>query len=216
LVINSATVWFNSNVDYPYGWPDAATACANGGSYNSSTVYYTGTLGNGTVLYFNSNLTYPFDTDGSFGWYWIGGYRFEYAGSIFSYAACPSYPANATLTFDNYAAGTATFILSGILSAQIEITSWEVNGYNTGACIEATESDQYSTTITWTSGQSGVKTGTGFSAITCDAIRITKTNSLFVAVAGGSSGNYSNGQTFTVGSTTVTVSINTACTGYPC
>jgi hypothetical protein len=146
------------------------------------------------------------------------GYSFSISGTaIANYTACPAYPPTATLTFTSYQAGVATFTLSDIVSAQIEITDWEVNGYSTGACSGgAIETDTYATTITWTSGQSGTKTGTGSSALTCTSLRYIRTNSIFVAVAGGSSSNYFNGQTFTVGSTTVTVVINTACTGYPC
>jgi len=87
--VNSATVFMNSFVDYPYGYADSATACSLGGVTGvTATVYYTGTLGNGTILYFSPSLTNPFDADGSFGWYWIGGYSFQYSGGIYNYNTC--------------------------------------------------------------------------------------------------------------------------------
>jgi hypothetical protein len=52
--------------------------------------------------------------------------------------------------------------------------------------------------------------------MSCGITKYIRQNSIFVAVAGGSSGYYSNGGSFTVGVTTVTVVINTACTNYPC
>jgi hypothetical protein len=89
--VYSATVYMNSFVDYPYGYADAATACSLGGYTGvAQTVYYTGTLGNGTTLYFSPSLNPgdAFDFGGSFGWYWISGFRFQYSGGISSYAAC--------------------------------------------------------------------------------------------------------------------------------
>ena len=210
----------NSNVDYPYGYQSSIEACSLGGvSGYADTYYYTGTLGNGTILYLNSNLTQPFDQDGSFGWYWINGYSFTYSGGIANYTACPSFPSNVTLTFTSYSAGDAEFTLSGILRQDLEITSWSVNGYTTGACTGGVvESDSYaSTTLFWSRGNSGSKFGYGSSQMSCSTIRYRRVNSIFVAVAGGSSSNYTNGSTFTVaGVQTVTVAINTGCTNYAC
>ena len=89
--VNTATVYMNSFVDYPYGYADSATACSLGGVTGvTSPVYYTGSLGNGTVLYFSPSLTNVFDADGSFGWYWISGYSFQYVGGVITnYGACP-------------------------------------------------------------------------------------------------------------------------------
>ena len=80
------------NDDYPYGYVDAATACSQGGNSGAfQTVYYIGTLGNGTVLYNDSERTQNFNYAGSIFWYWIGGYRFTYTfGTIADYAACPT------------------------------------------------------------------------------------------------------------------------------
>jgi hypothetical protein len=91
---NSATIFMDSFVDYPYGYADSATACALGGVTGvTSIVYYSGTLGNGTILYADSNLTTQFYVDGFFGWYWISGYNFSIgytpAYSIENYASCP-------------------------------------------------------------------------------------------------------------------------------
>lgn len=94
-VVNSATIWFNNIQDgdppYPYGYIDAATACSQGGnSVQFATVYYTGTLGNGTLLYNDSGLTQNFGYAGSIFWYWISGYRFTYTfSSIAGYGSCP-------------------------------------------------------------------------------------------------------------------------------
>ena len=93
-VVNSATIWFNNIQDgdppYPYGYVDAGTACSSGGSSGANaTVYYTGTLGNGTVLYNYSNLTQNFGYAGSIGWYWINFHKFTYTfNSIADYSAC--------------------------------------------------------------------------------------------------------------------------------
>jgi hypothetical protein len=81
----------NSFVDYPYGYQTASEACSLGGNTGYAfTVYYTGSLGNGTSLYFNVGLTEAFDADGSYGYYWIAGYSFSYGGVISNYTACPS------------------------------------------------------------------------------------------------------------------------------
>jgi hypothetical protein len=79
----------NSFVDYPYGYQTDTEACTLGGfSGVDSTVYYTGTLGNGTILYNESSLSTDFFADGSFGWYWIAGYRFNVGAGIANYTAC--------------------------------------------------------------------------------------------------------------------------------
>jgi hypothetical protein len=91
-VANSATIWFNNIQDgdppYAYGYIDAGTACNNGGYQGAyETVYYTGVLGNGTVLYKNSNLTESFGY--AIFWYWINFHKFTYDfGSIANYSAC--------------------------------------------------------------------------------------------------------------------------------
>jgi hypothetical protein len=95
---NSATIWFNNyqpgdpNDDYPYGYANATIACSQGGNSGQfATVYYTGTLGNGTVLYNDVNRTQNFNYAGSIFWYWINGSRFTYTfGVIADYDACPS------------------------------------------------------------------------------------------------------------------------------
>jgi hypothetical protein len=92
--VNSAIIWFNNIQDgdppYPYGYIDAATACSQGGNSGQNTVvYYTGTLGNGTVLYNYSDLTENFSYAGAIFWYWINGYRFTYTfNSIADYGSC--------------------------------------------------------------------------------------------------------------------------------
>lgn len=112
--VNTATVFMNSFVDYPYGYADSATACALGGVTGvTAPVYYTGTLGNGTILYLDASLTSVFDADGSFGWYWISGYSFQYAsGVIYNYAAC----------------STPTLFYISNSSLDISISDVQVNG----------------------------------------------------------------------------------------
>jgi hypothetical protein len=94
LVVNSATIWFNNIQDgdppYPYGYIDAGTACNNGGYQGAyATIYYTGVLGNGTILYNYSNLTENFGYAGSIFWYWINFHKFTYTfNSIADYSAC--------------------------------------------------------------------------------------------------------------------------------
>ena len=87
--LNSGSVYMNSFVDYPYGYADAATACSLGGVTGVvEVVYWSGTIGNGTSLYFDSGLSNSFNADGTFGWYWLSSYRFQYNGTINSYASC--------------------------------------------------------------------------------------------------------------------------------
>lgn len=87
--VKSATVFMNSFVDYPYGYATSGDACTLGGVTGyTSLVYYTGVLGDGTVLYFNQALTEAFSADGSFGWYWINGKVFEYGSSVSNYTTC--------------------------------------------------------------------------------------------------------------------------------
>jgi hypothetical protein len=91
-IVYSATVYVQDNVDYPYGWVDASTACSQGGySGYSYTVYYTGTLGNGTVLYNDTARTSEFFTSGNYGYYKIGSYSFSVSGfTIANYTVCPT------------------------------------------------------------------------------------------------------------------------------
>jgi len=94
VVVNSTTIYVLNNVDYPYGWPDALTACQQGGySGYSYTVFYTGVLGDGTVLYDSNNLATQFFAQGNFGYYKIGSYSFYVSGvSIAGYSLCsPNY-----------------------------------------------------------------------------------------------------------------------------
>jgi len=92
--VNSVTIWFNNIQDgdppYPYGYIDAGTACSSGGSSGQNQlVYYTGTLGDGTILYNDDTLTENFNYAGSFGWYWINFHKFTYDfGSIADYSVC--------------------------------------------------------------------------------------------------------------------------------
>jgi hypothetical protein len=87
--VKSATVYMNSFVDYPYGYATSGEACTLGGVTGvTSIVYYTGVLGNGTVLYFDQALTQAFNAGGSFGWYWITGQVFEYGGVIANFTTC--------------------------------------------------------------------------------------------------------------------------------
>jgi hypothetical protein len=93
-ISNSATVWFQNYQDgdppYPYGYFDASTACSQGGSSGQNQiVYYTGSLGDGTLLYNDPGLTENFGYAGSIYWYWISGYRFTYTfSSIADYGSC--------------------------------------------------------------------------------------------------------------------------------
>ena len=92
--VNSVTIWFNQIQDgeppYPYGYIDAGTACSVGGSSGQTQiVYYKGILGDGNVLYNDSNLTENFSHAGSFGWYWINFHKFTYDfNSIANYSVC--------------------------------------------------------------------------------------------------------------------------------
>lgn len=101
-VINSGTLRYSyGSQDYPAGWSTPTVACSTGGTGGGQlvTVYWTGTLGNGTVLYYNSNLTVPFDIEGAEGYYYLNGYSFTYTGEVISYNAC-SHPISAGLVLD--------------------------------------------------------------------------------------------------------------------
>lgn len=134
--IYSATVYMNSFVDYPYGYVDAATACSLGGFTGvAETVYYQGTLGNGTVLYFGSNLTNQFSADGSYGYYWISGYSFTYSGSIGSYTACsvPTlfYIQNSSLDITITDVKVNGVSLTGVTGSGFPVSTGDsVNGYS--------------------------------------------------------------------------------------
>ena len=87
--LNSGSVYMNSFVDYPYGYQSSAEACTLGGYTGVvETVYWSGTIGNGTSLYFDTGFNNAFNADGTFGWYWLSSYRFQYNGVINSYASC--------------------------------------------------------------------------------------------------------------------------------
>jgi hypothetical protein len=126
--VNTAVVFMNSFVDYPYGYQTSAEACTLGGVTGYSiSVYYTGTLGNGTILYFSPSLTNVFDADGSFGWYWISGYSFQYSGSIYNYGACPT---SFTINWDNNFISTGTNNLQILKNGSLVV---DQNGQGNGS-----------------------------------------------------------------------------------
>ena len=135
--VNTAVVFMNSFVDYPYGYQTSAEACTLGGVTGvTSSVYYTGTLGNGTILYFSPSLTNVFDADGSFGWYWISGYSFQYSGSIYNYGACPSptlfYISNSSLDISITDVQVNGVSLYGATGAGFPVNSGDsINAYST-------------------------------------------------------------------------------------
>jgi hypothetical protein len=115
----------------------------------------------------------------------------------------------ATLTFTSYAANTATWTLSNALDATFEISAWNVNMYNTSICTTSVETISKTNNILWGIGASGAKTDTGNVTPGAGETFYRRTNS--VTVNGVSK---ANGQTITVGSYTVTIVINNACTSY--
>jgi len=127
----------NSFVDYPYGYQTSTEACTLGGVTGAtSSVYYTGTLGNGTILYFSPSLTNVFDADGSFGWYWISGYSFQYSGGIYNYGACPSptlfYISNSSLDISITDVQVNGVSLYGATGAGFPVNSGDsINAYST-------------------------------------------------------------------------------------
>lgn len=124
----------------------------------------------------------------------------------------PPDPATSTLTFSNYKTGTFFFTLSNaIYSTNTTITAADVNGSNGTTCTPVNESDSLASFATITSGTTA-GSGAGNSPMTCGTHSYRKVNSIVVNGI-----TRTNGQTLTIGGTTVTVVINTACnTPYTC
>ncbi len=124
----------------------------------------------------------------------------------------PPDPGTSTLTFDSYTTGNFNFTLSNaIYSTNTVITTADVNGSDGVTCTPFNESDSLSSAATITAGTTSASGG-GSSPMTCGTQSYRKVNSIVVNGL-----VKSNGQTLTIGGTTVTVVISTACnTPYTC
>jgi len=92
--VNEAIMGAVANIESPVGYDTSYTACTEGGLGVTITVYYTGTLGNGTILYFDPSLTSEINSGGSTdGWFWISGHSFNYqyvigVSQVTNYTTC--------------------------------------------------------------------------------------------------------------------------------
>jgi len=93
--VKVATMWAVANIESPVGYDTSPTACSEGGVTGVTiTVYYTGTLGNGTKLYSDPNMGNEINSGGSTnGWFWIGGHSFNYqyvvgVSQVTNYTTC--------------------------------------------------------------------------------------------------------------------------------
>jgi hypothetical protein len=124
-----------------------------------------------------------------------------------------AYPATATLTFNNYSAGVAEFNLTTSngngLSSSFTIGGWFVQGFNTTKCAASTEDDSPISTGIYPANTTGILGSTGSTPLTNSIIKYQINNGLLINGVSKSSG-----ETFTVGSTVVTISINTTCQIY--
>jgi len=97
---------FNGGYNYT-GYSSALDACNAGGTNPTASVYSTGVLNDGEVLYLDSNLTNAFTSTG--GYYWASGginiyYYFNYpSGSVANFTLC-----NFTTTTTTQASTTST------------------------------------------------------------------------------------------------------------
>ena len=136
-----------------------------------------------------------------------------------SFTPTPSpYPTAVTLTFTDYTKGIGNFNLGNKLTVPIAITSWSVIGFTNTSCTNPqASSDSQSGNINYAAGISGANFITGNTPMGCTIVRYKLVNSIQVSVNGGGSVSYTNGQTFTAGVATVTVSINFGtCFIYSC
>jgi cytoskeletal protein RodZ len=94
---------FNGGYNYT-GYSTSNDACNAGGTNPIAAVFSSGTIGNGEVLYLDSNLTNAFTSTG--GYYWASGgigiyYYFNYVGGVitnFTYCAAPTTTSTTTST----------------------------------------------------------------------------------------------------------------------
>jgi len=125
-----------------------------------------------------------------------------------------SVPSTTTLTFASYSSGVFQFTLSSSVTSNLVVTAASVNGTDQATCIGYIESDDIggsnnpvgSATII-----SGSTIGYMTSSSPMSASVINYKRGTSITVNGVS---YTNGNTFTVGSTTVTVSIPNTCDTY--
>ena len=122
-------------------------------------------------------------------------------------------PATSTLTFLDYRAGDFRFTLSSAIpTTNVTITLATVSGYSNSSCTEPwTIQDTLKGTATISAGSTTV-TQTGNFALVPPIIKYKRINSLTVNGI-----SYSNGAKFYIGSTYVTLVIDTSCdTPYSC
>jgi hypothetical protein len=121
-------------------------------------------------------------------------------------------PATANLVFSSYNGGLFTFNLSQVIpSTAITISAANVKGYTDVGCSSLDVDDNLGSNITIPGGTTAGQ-AMGYNPLDCTIYSYKKVNAIIV-----NGQSRSNGQTLTVGGTTVTVVINfTACNYYPC
>lgn len=119
-------------------------------------------------------------------------------------------PATANLTFTSYSGGDATFTLSAAIpSTATTISVWSVTGWTDSGCTSSSgESDSQNANIVIAAGGT-TDTKSGNTAMTATSARYKRGTS--ITVNGVSK---ADGETITIGGTTVTVVISSACTVY--
>jgi len=158
----------------------------------------------------------------------IGLTEFQYAGDVSVICGLNNYgplvpfnvtatgPLTSTLTFVGYAAGEFTFSLSNTLTVPLTIEQASVDGFDNffcgiggGVSLDILFSPNY---LTIPAGLSvGYQTGAGFG---CSILAYKRGSQIKIA---GNPAILSNGSTFSIGGTTVTVAIDTAnCDPYAC
>jgi hypothetical protein len=137
-------------------------------------------------------------------------------GVITNYSSSQTFaagdPATATLTFTDYSAGQFTFTLSSAIpTTDVNITYAYVRGYSNTSCTEPyTQTDSLKGTATIPAGSISVTRTGNIELVNLPIVRYKRVDSLIV---NGTS--YSNGSKFYIGSTYVTLVIDsTSCEVY--
>jgi hypothetical protein len=187
---NSGTLYYSSVSTEPVfytGFSTRAAACAHS-TGGSVTVYWSGSFGNGTVLYLDADGIDQFDGSGYFS---LGGYSFETdVATVFSYLVCGA--STAAVDIYNNTAGT-------------NITNITINGVQVdGAVFPIVAGDGASATTT----QIGLSLTivVSYTNVSNDSVEVIDTASNLTCISATSTSRTFSGQVVSA-SGTVTVSM---------
>ena len=192
---NSGTLYYLSVTTEPIsytGFTTRAAACSHS-TGGSVTVYWSGTFGNGTVLYLDADGVELFEGGSYFS---LGGYSFQTdVATVFSYLVCA--PPTAAVDIANDTVGT-------------DITNITINGVQVdGAVFPIVAGDGASATTTQTGSSRTIVVS--YTNVGGDSVQVIDTDSNVTCVSATSTSRTFSGQVVSAGGTVFVTMFDGAC-----